>query len=106
MPETEPHGDLAFVAQSTARLGLRNADDQVAHVVCCREPEWRVALCGEPGDSINLTPQMVCTMCLEIVLQRLPSFFDNDPTLCPMDHRPCPDEHEVDLRILREVTDS
>lgn len=106
MPSTQPRGATASAVQSAARLDLRNADDEVAHIVCCREPEWRVALCGEAGDSINLTPQMVCTICMEVALQRLPTFLENDPTLCPVDHQPCPDEHEIDLRILREVTDS
>ncbi|MEO6999957.1 MAG: hypothetical protein ABI112_17920 [Terracoccus sp.] len=43
-------------------------------------------------------------MCVEVALQRLPGFFDNDPAVCPMDYQPCPDEHDIDLRILREVT--
>ena len=42
---------------------------------------------------------------MEAVLQRLPTFFEHDPAVCPMDHQPCPDEHDVDLRILREITD-
>ena len=105
MPAEQLDDDLAPASQPTARLDLRNAEDEVAHLVCCRDPEWRVGLCGEPGDSINLTSQTVCTMCIEIALQRLPTLFDNDPALCRMDHQPCPDEHDIDLRILREVSD-
>lgn len=90
--------------QSGPRHTLKNADDDVAHLVCCRAPIWDVAFCGAPAEEINLNAKTLCSMCAEVVLQRLPSCFDNDPSLCPMDRQPCPDEHEIDVRILREVS--
>lgn len=102
---TQPQGDPSTPLLRAPRHELRNAEDEAAHIVCCRDPEWRVSFCGEPGDSINLAARTLCSMCVEIALQRLPSFFDNDPTVCPLDLTACPDEHDIDLRILSEVAD-
>lgn len=99
---TSPDRDAR--AQRRERLELDNDEDEIAHLVCCRSEEWLVALCGEESTSVNLTPACLCTMCVEVANRLLPGCFQNDPLLCPIDHQPCPDEHDLDLRILREVS--
>ncbi|WP_139977242.1 hypothetical protein [Nocardioides litoris] len=87
-----------------ARLELAAEPDEIAHVVCCREDPWERALCGEPIDAVNLAAETVCTLCVEVAMG-LPGWApDADPPRCVLDGTPCPDEHDIDLRILREVT--
>jgi len=80
-------------------------EDGIAHIVCCREPSWEIAFCGEPNEVIALNATVVCTLCIEVAKSRHPGWnMYADPPMCPNDATPCPDEHEIDLRILREVT--
>lgn len=88
----------------TSRMRLRNDEDEIAHLVCCRDPHWEKGLCGAPSDEINLSATVICTMCIEEAERRRPGALWEDSTRCPMDGRPCPPPHEVDLRVLREVT--
>lgn len=92
-PAIEPAPDLA----------LRNDENEIDHLVCCRS-DWSVALCGFASDHLNLTATTICTMCIEEAARRLPDFDRYDPPRCPVDHQPCPDEHTLDLMILRRVT--
>lgn len=87
-----------------ARLSLTADKDELAHLVCCRDEVWRVALCGYESDTINPAAEHFCTMCVEEALRRVPDLFERPVPTCFKDLRPCPDEHEVDLRILREVS--
>jgi hypothetical protein len=87
------------------RFSLTSDDDAIAHLVCCREASWEVAFCGEPNDVIAMNATAVCTMCIEVAKSRRPEWdMYADPPECPQDGEPCPDEHDIDLRILREVT--
>jgi hypothetical protein len=85
-------------------LELISDEDEIMHLVCCRDTTWAVALCGEPSDHINLAGTVACTMCVDVAEQLRPGCLSQDPLICPKDGKPCPDEHEIDLRILREVT--
>src|SRR4051812_42478316 len=85
-------------------LTLNSDPGEIVHLVCCRAPSWDVAFCGEPGRNVNLAAKMVCSICVEVAEQRRPGAVDADTLRCPDDGRPCPSEHEVDLRILREVS--
>ncbi|WP_156465320.1 hypothetical protein [Knoellia sp. Soil729] len=86
------------------RLELRSDPSEITHIVCCRDPEWKNTWCGADADHVNPAATDLCSMCIDVATQRLPSFLANEPTICPMDFERCPDEHEVDLRILREVS--
>lgn len=86
------------------RHSLVNDPDDILHLVCCRDPEWRYGWCGADGGNLNTAAETLCTMCVEVAEERLPGFLHNDPMICPMDLHPCPDGHEVDLRILREIS--
>jgi hypothetical protein len=103
---TQQAPDEARTSQAREpRFALANDEDEIAHIVCCREPSWEVAFCGEANDRINMNATMVCTLCLEVARSRRPDWdMCADPPMCPEDGEPCPDEHEIDLRILREVS--
>lgn len=86
------------------RFGLLNDASELAHLVCCRDPTWDVALCGATPDHVNLAAEVVCTMCVEVA-RGMPGWCPGaDPPVCVRDGKHCPDEHDIDLRILREVT--
>lgn len=87
--------------EAERQLELRNDEGEILHLVCCRDPEWKIAFCGYECDSINLTGDTLCTMCVEVARARDPEFGTIER--CPIDLAPCPDEHEIDLRILGEV---
>jgi hypothetical protein len=74
----------------------------MVHVGCCRDAEWTHGFCGTPVDEVNLAATVLCTMCVEVAQARCPGWLEHDPPIYPNDHRPCPDEHDIDLRILRE----
>lgn len=100
----ESHGPRTLPAQEQ-RLTLATEEDAIAHVVCCRDASWAVAFCGEPSKRISMNATGVCTLCIEVAKRRHPAWdMLADPPICPNDAEPCPDEHESDLRILREVT--
>ena len=104
---TEPIGDTLQAAgtrpATAPRLTLTSDEDEIVHLTCCRETSWTVAFCGEPANHINLAGTVLCTLCVEVAEQRRPGCLDTEPVICPHDGDPCPDEHEIDLRILREV---
>ena len=75
--------------------------DEIAHLVCCRDVSWKRAFCGAEEVEINLAATIACTMCVEHAEAMLPGCLANDPLLCPVDTNPCPDEHEIDLRIAQ-----
>ena len=104
MGTTATAQDAATDARTAPRRRLENSRGEMAHLVCCRAQTWDVAWCGEPIGHLNLAVEVVCTMCAEVAEQHLPGWLENGPVVCPLDRRPCPDEHELDLRILREVS--
>lgn len=101
--ETAAGSGSELDAEATNRLRLQNDEDDIIHIVCCRDPKWEAAFCGSETDVINLTGNTVCTMWTEVARPRDSEFGRRDPAICPIDLTPCPDEHEIDLRILREV---
>ncbi|MDT0213168.1 hypothetical protein Q9R29_04650 [Rothia sp. ARF10] len=103
MTRTVQQGERQAPEQAPA-LDLRNDPDEVTHIVCCRDPKWEKTWCGADADHVNVVAEDLCSMCIEVAQKRLPSFLENDPTICPMDFAPCPDQHDVDLRILRTVS--
>ncbi|MBS2537830.1 hypothetical protein KGQ20_34265 [Catenulispora sp. NF23] len=77
--------------------------DEITHLVCCRDASWTRAFCGSEETEVNPAATVACAMCVERAEEMLPGCFANVPTLCPVDGNPCPDEHEIDLRIAREA---
>jgi hypothetical protein len=73
--------------------------DEVVHLVCCRDLEWRTAMCGyeEPKTTIARDPRILCTMCLEVFGRMI------GPGPCPIDDQPCPDDDTID-RLIDERT--
>ncbi|WP_109505514.1 hypothetical protein [Nocardioides speluncae] len=100
---TAAHRARVGQATTARKLELQNDEGEILHLVCCRDPSWTVAFCGFEADVINLTGTTLCTMCVDIARARDPEFATRDRLTCPFDLTPCPDEHEIDLRILREV---
>ena len=91
--------------ETEKRHGLSTDPNEINHLVCCREP-WRVAFCGTDitDAHVNLRSPFVCTMCVEVVRELLPSFDEHDDPVCPRDGTPCPDEFEIDARIAYETS--
>ncbi|WP_154793248.1 hypothetical protein [Occultella kanbiaonis] len=77
--------------------------EEVTHLVCCRDEVWRVAFCGAESHEINMAAERLCAMCVEVVLRVDPRFYERQPILCAKDRRPCPTEHEVNLRVIDEI---
>jgi hypothetical protein len=72
--------------------------DELAHFVCCRDLDWRKAICGyeEPEAVILANPTTFCTMCVEVIQAHggVPG-----SGKCPFDDQPCPDDETVDRTI-------
>jgi hypothetical protein len=99
--------DTSPVRQGYAEGGyqLITKPNDIVHLVCCRETSWGTAFCGEPTSrEINMDIQRPCTMCVEQAEAMLPGCSTSEENLCPVDGNPCPDEHEINLRIA-EATD-
>lgn len=81
------------------KYALGSTPDEVAHVVCCRDLDWRRAFCGYEEPDPVIVPEMttLCTMCVE-AMGRVPG-----PGQCPVDDQPCPDDDTID-RMIAERT--
>ncbi|WP_147264701.1 hypothetical protein [Streptomyces sp. NBRC 110611] len=90
-------------ARTEDALRLSASPDDIGHLVCCRALSWRTAFCGAEGDTINPAPELVCTMCVEQAEAMWPGILADPEAFCPVDGQPCPDEHEIDLRIAWET---
>lgn len=88
--------------EETAYRLAPDAED-ITHFVCCRS-DWGTAFCGIRDEkNINPAARIICTMCVEVAERMLPGCLSNGEPVCPMDKLPCPDEHEINLRIARET---
>ncbi len=77
--------------------------DELVHLVCCRAESWRTAFCGAECDDINPVATVACTMCLEEAEAMRPGCLAGAEIVCPVDGVPCPEDHEIDLRIARST---
>lgn len=52
-----------------AKYKMSENPEEMAHLVCCRDIEWRRGFCGYIEEDPNLIPDPtnVCTMCVETV---------------------------------------
>jgi hypothetical protein len=96
--------DVTAVQEQRAegRYRLVARQEEIVHLVCCRDVSWRKTFCGADGVEINPAAEIVCTMCLEEAGAMRPGWASGEGIVCPVDGNRCPDEHEIDLRIARE----
>jgi hypothetical protein len=91
--------------RTAPRRQLVNDPDELTHLVCCRDASWDTALCGYESESVNLAAEHICTMCCEVAQQKWAELGVTPwEGRCPVDGAQCPDEVDVDLRILDEVS--
>lgn len=83
-----------------ATYGLIENPGKLDHLVCCRDVEWRRALCGYIAKDPSLLhdSDTGCTRCIEVA-----GSMGGDPgnQQCPLDNKPCPDEAEMQ-RMMNE----
>jgi hypothetical protein len=85
-----------------AKYKLGENPDELAHVVCCRDLDWRRAICGyvEEEPTVLHESDNICTMCVETAERMGVVIGDRQ---CPIDNQPCPPDDEVD-RMIAERT--
>ncbi|KQQ81458.1 hypothetical protein [Arthrobacter sp. Leaf137] len=76
--------------------------EDFAHMVCCRDLDWRKAICGyvEENPTIMHHSHNICTMCVETAESMGVVVGERQ---CPIDDQPCPPDEEVD-RMIEERT--
>lgn len=106
-PATEDRNTTATGSQTETTYRLAPDEDEITHLVCCRDVSWRTAFCGvQNTDAINPAAENFCTMCLEAIEAMAPGSLLSPGKFCPVDGNRCPDERELDLRIARETDPS
>lgn len=73
----------------------------VAHLTCCRG-SWESAICGARPDTLVADAEELCGGCVVEADRCRPGWMDEEEGRCLLDGSPCPSEHEVDLRTMRE----
>lgn len=103
-PAVEDGGSLELVLAPAWEIKhkLEQNPDEMAHFVCCRDVDWRKALCGyeEPEMTIAPLATVFCTMCVEVMTAKGGVPWNGN---CPVDDQPCPEEDEID-RTIEERT--
>lgn len=93
--------ELVRVPAWEAKFTLNQDPEELAHIVCCRDLEWRKAACGfeDPNPAITLEANVICTMCVEAIggLDALAQ------GRCPFDDQPCPDDETLN-QMIRDRT--
>lgn len=104
-PALEDGGSLEVVRAQAweVKHKLEQDPDEMAHFVCCRDLEWRKALCGYEEPEMTIAPQatVFCTMCVEVMTAKGGLPWNGN---CPVDDQPCPDEEAID-RLIDERTE-
>lgn len=93
--------ELVRVPAWEAKFRLNDDPDELAHVICCRDLEWRKAACGyeESDPSIMMEANVICTMCIEAI-GGLGALAEGR---CPYDDQPCPDDETLN-QIIKDRT--
>lgn len=86
-----------------AKYKLSETPEELAHMVCCRDLEWRQAFCGyiEEEPTLMYEADNICTMCVETAATR---GWVMESRLCPIDNQECPPEDEVDRMIAERAS--
>jgi hypothetical protein len=95
--------ELIRVPAWEAKYSLSDNPEELAHLICCRDLEWRRALCGyvEEDPKLLHDSENICTMCVETVERLGVSLGDRQ---CPVDQRECPPDDEVHRMIDERVS--
>ena len=82
---------------------LSDNPEEICHLVCCRDLDWRRTLCGyvEEEPTLMVDIETLCTMCVETAEEMGGSL---ELRKCPIDDRECPPEEEVDRMIAERVS--
>ncbi|WP_294568336.1 hypothetical protein [uncultured Arthrobacter sp.] len=103
-PAVEDGGSLEIVRTPAweVKHKLEQDPNEMAHLVCCRDLDWREAFCGYEEPEMTIAPQatVFCTMCVEVMTAKGGVPWDGK---CPVDDQPCPEENAVD-RMIDERT--
>ncbi|MGF9648678.1 hypothetical protein AAIH32_11920 [Pseudarthrobacter oxydans] len=95
--------ELGLSPARAATYSLIENPGKLDHLVCCRDVEWRHALCGYIAKDTSLMhdSDIVCTGCIEAAegMGALPG-----DRQCPLDNRPCPDEAEMQRMIDERIS--
>jgi hypothetical protein len=93
--------ELVRVPAWEAKFKLNENPDELAHLICCRDLDWRKAACGyeEPDPTIMMEANVICTMCIEAV-GGLTALAEGR---CPFDDQPCPDDETL-KQIIKDRT--
>jgi hypothetical protein len=86
-----------------AKYKMSENPEEMAHLVCCRDIEWRRALCGYVEEEPNLIPEptKICTMSVETA----ESMGGNlQEWRCPIDNQECPSEDEIHRMIEERIS--
>jgi len=99
-PEDGGSLELVRVPAWEAKHIIVDNPDEVVHLVCCRDMDWRKAVCGyEDTEAVIATSaNHFCAMCVEVWTSH-----GTEPGsgTCPFDDQSCPDDDELD-RIIQE----
>ena len=101
----EDGGALELVRVPAWEMKFKRGEnpDELAHLVCCRDLEWRKALCGfEETDPVILEEATtVCSMCVEA------AGGPDGPIAtghCPIDNQLCPDSEDLSRKIAERTS--
>lgn len=94
---------LVRVPAWEAKYKLSKNPEELAHLVCCRDLDWRQALCGyvEEEPTIMTEVETLCTMCVETA-EKMGGLMGLRQ--CPVDNQECPPEEEVDRMIAERAS--
>lgn len=86
-----------------AKFKLSENPEEFAHLVCCRDLDWRQALCGyvEEDPTLMYEAENICTMCVDTAT-RMGAALDSGQ--CPIDNQRCPPEEEIDKLIAERAS--
>lgn len=85
------------------KYNLSDNPEELTHVVCCRDLDWRKALCGyvEEEPNIMTVVETLCTMCVETAEAMGAAMGSRQ---CPIDNQECPPEEEIDRMIAERAS--
>ncbi|TSE15008.1 hypothetical protein B1A87_002830 [Arthrobacter sp. KBS0703] len=88
-----------------AKYKLSENPEEFAHMVCCRDLDWRRAICGyvEEEPTLMYESENICTMCVETALKMGAVMGSRT---CPIDNQECPPDDEVDRMITERTSRS
>ncbi|WP_458113976.1 hypothetical protein M1D88_07825 [Arthrobacter sp. R1-13] len=105
-PQTVEDGgslEQVHVPAWEAKYKLSENPEELAHLVCCRDLDWRQAICGyiEEEPTLMYEADNICTMCIETA-ESMGSVMGS--RRCPIDNQECPPEDEVDRMIAERAS--